>query len=53
MKPALNALPDAFNSQYFDLDDAGDAQEFYHSRELSHCFVRSVEKKWCCGTISS
>ena len=32
MKPALNAMPDAFKSQYFDLDDAGDAQEFYHSR---------------------
>ena len=32
MKPALNALPDAFNSQYFDLDDDGEAQEFYHSR---------------------
>ena len=32
MKPALNAMPDAFNSQYFDLDEAGDAQEFYHSR---------------------
>ena len=32
MKSALNTLPDAFDSQYFDLDDAGDAQEFYHSR---------------------
>jgi len=32
MKTASNAMTDSLKSQYFDLDDVGDAQEFYHSR---------------------
>ena len=32
MNSVVNAMPDAFKSQYFDLKDVGDAQEFYHSR---------------------
>ena len=32
MNSVVNAIPDAFKSQYFDLEDVADAQEFYHSR---------------------
>jgi hypothetical protein len=32
MKPASSAMTDALKSQFFELADIGDAQEFYHSR---------------------
>lgn len=32
MKPASSAMTDSLKSQFFELDDASDAQEFYHSR---------------------